>query len=55
MVPFTAITLVAVIMGLSAVAPVIPYADAHPGEGPPREACAALLKIPDPSPVIIHL
>jgi len=50
----SAIVLVAVIMGLSAVAPVIPYVDAH-GGGIPTEACIGLQKIPNPSPVIEHL
>jgi len=48
------IALVAVVMGMSAVAPVIPYVDAH-GGGTPTEACIGLQKIPNPSPVIEHL
>ena len=51
----SAIVLVAVIMGIGTIAPMMQYADAHPGKGPAREACAALLKIPNPSPVIEHL
>jgi len=46
----SAITLVAVIMGLSAVAPVIPYVDASNGERLAEQACNALRNISDPPP-----
>jgi len=41
---------VAVIMGLSAIAPVIPYVDASNGERLAEQACNALRNISDPPP-----
>ena len=51
----SAIVLVAVIMGLSAVASVIPYGDASPGGTLTGESCAALKSITDPPAAIQHL
>ena len=52
----TAIVLVAVIMGMSAVAPVVlQQADARPGPDLPAAACDRLSKIPNPPPAIDHL
>ena len=50
----TAITFVAVVMGLSAVAPVIPYIDASDGGHLPAYACDYLRNIPNPSPQLIQ-
>jgi len=44
----TAITLVAVVMGFSAVAPMIPQAEANPGPDLPEEACNALIARTNP-------
>ena len=49
----TTITLVAVVMGLSAIAPMMQYAEAsHPIS---EKACEALRSIPDPSPAVQQL
>jgi len=50
----TAIVFVAVIMGMSAIAPMIQYADAH-GRAIPEKACDALKNIPDPTPELEKL
>ena len=51
-----AIVLVAVIMGMSAVAPVVlQQADARPGPDLPAAACDRLSDIPNPPPAIDHL
>ena len=47
----SAIVLVAVIMGMSAVVPMIPQAEAHTGgDLLPRRMCDALSQIPPPIP-----
>ena len=52
----TAIVLVAVIMGMSAVAPVVlQQAEARPGPSLSAEACQHLSTIPNPPPPILHL
>ena len=52
----TAIVLVAVVMGMSAVAPVVlQQAEAYKGPLLPQEACDRLSIIPLPSPGIAHL
>ena len=50
----TVIALVAVVMGMSAIAPMIPYAEASPGELP-QAACDALKSIPNPPEAIQQL
>ena len=52
----SAIVLVAVVMGMSTVAPVVlQQAEARPGPTLPLEACDRLFNIPNPPPAIIHL
>ena len=52
----TAIVLVAVVMGMSAVAPaVLQQAEARPGPSLSAEACQHLSNIPNPPPAIDHL
>jgi len=48
----TVIALVAVIMGMSAIAPMIQYAEARHGERLTTEACNALTSIPNPPPQV---
>jgi len=52
----TAIALVAVVMGMSVVAPMIPQAVAgHGGPGLSDRACEALESIPDPPSAVVEL
>jgi len=52
----TTIMLVAVIMGLSTVAAVIPYVDASDGnQDLPDYMCDYLRNLPNPSPQVIHV
>ncbi len=51
----TTIVLVAVVMGMSAVAPAIPQAEARPGPNLPSAACDALVQIQNPSEAIQHI
>jgi len=52
----TTIMLVAVIMGLSTVAPVIPYIDASDGSPDlPDYTCDYLRSLPNPSPQMIQM
>jgi len=47
---------VAVVMGLSTIAPMIQYVDASHGPTDiPDAACGALLKIPNPPPKIVQI
>ena len=51
----TAIVLVAVMMGMGAVAPMIQQAEATPANFISLKACVALSKIIDPPPEVQHL
>ena len=51
----TVIALVAVVMGLSTIAPVMQYAYASHGMPLPAEACAGLLAISDPPDAILQI
>ncbi len=51
----TVIALVAVVMGISAVAPMMLYAEASHGKELPQAACDALESIPNPPEAIQQL